>query len=125
MYFSHTRSHNAPIHDPILIDGSPLSFKDSTKFLGVTIDSHLSWDNHIHNIIRNSVSRATGILYKLRYLLDDKTLFMLYNALILPHLNYCNIVLGNFATSKLNSITSTYSEKGYSCLYTLRISRRN
>ena len=49
MYFSHNRSHNAPIHDPILIDGSPLSFKDSTKFLGVTIDSHLSWDNHIHN----------------------------------------------------------------------------
>ena len=66
------------IHDPILIDGSPLSFKDSTKFLGVTIHSHLSWDNHIHNIC-NSVSRATGILYKLRYLLDDKTLFLLYN----------------------------------------------
>ena len=103
MYFSHNRSHNAPIHDPILIDGSPLSFKDSTKFLGVTIDSHLSWDNHIHNIC-NSVSRATGILYKLRYFLDDKTLFMLYNALILPHLNYCNIVWGNSATTKLNSI---------------------
>ena len=103
IYFSHNRSHNAPIHDPILIDGSPLSFKDSTKFLGVTIDSHLSWDNHIHNIC-NSVSRATGILYKLRYLLDDKTLFMLYNALILPHLNYCNIVWGNSATTKLNSI---------------------
>ena len=47
IYFSHNRSHNAPIHDPILIDGSPLSFKDTTKFLGVTIDSHLSWDNHI------------------------------------------------------------------------------
>ena len=77
MYFSHTCSKNAPIHDPILIDGFPLSFKDSTKFLGVTIDSHLSRDNHIHNIC-NSVSRAIGILYKLRYLLDDKTLFMLY-----------------------------------------------
>ena len=124
MYFSHTRSHNAPIHDPILIDGSPLSFKDSTKFLGVTIDLHLSWDNHIHNIICNSVSRATDILYKLRYLLDDKTLFMLYNALILPPLNYCNIVIGKFRHKQVK-LNITYSEKGYSCSYTRRISRRN
>ena len=82
MHFSNSRIYNYDLNSPILVDGSPLNVKDSTKFLGLTLDSHLSWDNHIHNIC-NSISKAIGVLYKLKYFLDEKTLFMLYNTSIL------------------------------------------
>ena len=103
MHFSNSRIYNYDLNSPILVDGSPLNVKDSTKFLGLTLDSHLSWDNHIHNIC-NSISKAIGVLYKLKYILDEKTLFMLYNTLILPHISYCNIVWGNSGKTKVNPI---------------------
>ena len=104
MHFSNTNTHNVQLlTSPILIDGLPLTIQDSTKFLGVTIDSKLTWDNHIHNI-SNSISKAIGILYKLKHILNEKILFMLYNTLILPHINYCNIVWGNCCKTKINSL---------------------
>ena len=62
---------------------TPLVEKGSNKFLGVTIDSCLSWNYHIHNV-HTSVSRGIGILYRLKNFVSQKSLIILYNALILP-----------------------------------------
>ena len=71
--------------------------------LGVKIDSNLSWNEHIHNI-HTSISRNTGILYKLKHFLSERSLLILYNSLILSHIIYCNIVWGNCSTTKINSL---------------------
>ena len=96
-------AHTPPVNCNIHINGVPLTEKLSTKFLGVTIDANLNWHEHILNITK-SISKNTGILYKLKKLLSTKSLFMLYNALILPYLNYCNIVWGNCSITKINQL---------------------
>ena len=87
----------------VLIDGSPLTEKQSTKFLGVIIDSHLTWNEHILNV-HKTISRNIGILYKLRHFLSEKSLLVLYNSLILSHILYSNIIWGNCSITKINSI---------------------
>ena len=55
----------------------------STNFLGVTIDNQLTWRDHIQGV-RKKVSKAIGVLSKVRHFVPNKTLKTLYNALILP-----------------------------------------
>ena len=59
-----------------------------TTFLGVTLDEHLTWKLHIHNIARK-VSKAVGIIYKSSFCLDNSSLRILYFSLIYPYLFYC------------------------------------
>ena len=90
---------------------------------------------YIHSINR-SISRNTGILYKLKEFLSEKSLLILYNSFILFHIHYCNIVWGNCSTTNINSllliqkrairnITNSsylaYTEPLFNCLKTLRI----
>lgn len=103
MYFKHAHSHADYFPYPILIDDVPLERKRSTKFLGVTIDELLNWNEHIHNITI-SISRNIGLLFKIKRLVPSKTLVMLYNSLILPYITYCNIVWATSSKTKINSI---------------------
>ena len=111
--FIRFKPHSSQAMDPhynIRINGLPLTELKSTKFLGVTIDSSLSWNDHIHNV-HNAVSRGIGILYRLKDLIAQNSLVILYNALILPFITYCNIVWGNCGTTKINSILLLQSEQ--------------
>jgi hypothetical protein len=87
----------------ITLDNSQIKQVRSTKFLGVEIDEFLSWRDHIKKI-ESKVSAITGILGRIRYKLSEDTACLLYNTLILPHLNYCNIVWGNNYKCALNKI---------------------
>ena len=59
-----------------------------TKFLGITIDNKLNWKTHINNL-RTKVSKTIAILYKMKPILDQKSLHLLYCSLVLPHISYC------------------------------------
>ena len=50
------------------------------------------------------VSRNVGILQKLRYIIPQYCLIMLYNCLILPYLQYCCIVWGCIGMTTLNPL---------------------
>ena len=102
MHFSNSQSHTA--HNINLsIDNVPIVEKKSTKFLGVILDSNLTWNEHLQKI-HTAVSKATGILWRLKPMLTKNTLLILYNSFVLPHLNYCNIVWGNCSQSKIDSL---------------------
>ncbi len=57
----------------------------------------LSWKSHI-NHVHNKLSRSISVLNKAKHVLDHKSLYILYSALILPCLNYCSEVWGNTHT---------------------------
>jgi len=63
----------------------------STKFLGVNINTENGWKDHINEVTKK-ISRALGIIRRIRYKLTTKTAMLLYDALILSHITYCNIV---------------------------------
>ena len=62
-----------------------------TTFLGIIIDSGLTWKNHIKSI-STKIARGVGILSKLKHSLPKHVLRSLYFTLIYPHLTYCMTV---------------------------------
>ena len=71
----------------ILINRQAIEQKDSVKYLGVLIDSKLTFKQHI-TAISKKVSRATGMMYKLRPFVNKKILQMTYYTLVYPFLTY-------------------------------------
>ena len=57
------------------------------NFLGIIINKHVKWNNHI-NKIANNIARTNGILNRLKHFLAPGILVNIYNCLILPHLYY-------------------------------------
>ena len=75
----------------VKLNSTQIERKTCTKFLGVYINENLEWSDHVKHIT-TPISRNIGILYKVRYLVSDKVLLMIYNTLILPYISYCNIL---------------------------------
>ena len=76
---------------------------DHVKYLGVIIDSKLTWQQHI-NYLTVKISRSLYMLSKLKYTLNTKTLLTLYYTLIYPYYNYCCTVWGTAAECHLNRL---------------------
>ena len=49
----------------------------SAKYFGVTIDNHLSFNQHI-SLLENKVARSVGVISKLRIYLPQSSLVILY-----------------------------------------------
>ena len=76
----------------------------TAKSLGVTIDDNLDWGSHMEKIIKK-VSSGIGAIKRVRHLVPQATLQLIYQALIHPHFNYCNTVWGNCGiTLRLNRV---------------------
>ena len=48
----------------------------------------MTWKNHTDNI-SNKCMRVIGTLNRIKHILPTQTRILLYNSLILPHINYC------------------------------------
>ena len=62
-------------------------------FLGLHINSRLTWDSHIKEV-STKIMRTTGIINKLQLTFPKNILLSIYNSLILPHINYCILSWG-------------------------------
>jgi len=69
------------------INNNVIEKVDTFKFLGIHIDSTLSWHKHI-NETSNKISKTNGILSYLSRFIPSKILLIIYNSLVLSHLNY-------------------------------------
>ena len=76
---------------------------ENTRFLGVIIDSNLTWTHHI-NEIENKVAKNIGIIYRLSFYLPKTVLRTLYCSLILPYFYYCNLVWADTYQSHLKNV---------------------
>ena len=97
--------YNTPMKQRITlkIHKKAIAESDYIKYLGIMIDSTLSWNIRI-NKISKTISRATGLLYKIRPFVNNKILKMLYYSLVYPHLNYVTEVWGSADPVHLNRI---------------------
>ena len=74
---------------------------ESVKFLGIYIDKHLTWKEHI-NIISSKISRAIFAINRVKHILPHKSLKSLYYTLIHSHITYGIQAWGNGNTKKLD-----------------------
>ena len=106
----------------------------TAKSLGVTIDDNLDWGSHMEKIIKK-VSSGIGAIKRVRHLVPQATLQLIYQALIHPHFNYCNTVWGNCGITLRNKLQklqnraarvltfSDYDEDAYYPFWTPRMQK--
>ena len=98
--------YNKPIKQRITlkIHKKAISESEYIKYLGIMVDSTLTWNIHIDKISK-TISRATGLLYLfIRPFVTNKILKMFYHSLVYPHLNYATEVWGSADSTYLDRI---------------------
>ena len=102
---------------PSKVDDIPLKLPDlninninikrvnSMKFLGVILDQHLNWKEHL-KLIENKTSKCIGIMHRAKYLLNHKCLKHIYFAFIHSYLNYCNMAWASTYPSHLRKLVN-------------------
>ena len=78
----------------LVIDDVVINRTNHTKFLGVMVDQHLTFESHVR-YIKGKISRGIGILHKAKRLLQATSLFTLYYSFVYPYFTYCIAVWGN------------------------------
>ena len=73
------------------IGNEPLERVPVFKYLGVLIDKHITFNEHIDCVV-GQASKKLGIFWKSREYLNRKTSVLLYKSLVLPHMDYCSLV---------------------------------
>ena len=90
---------NKPITNVTLkINNHAINEAKYVKYLGILIDSHLTFNHHIDEITKK-ISRSIGVLYKVRHYVNTKLLCNLYYAIIYPFLLYGITIWGNASRS--------------------------
>ena len=102
MIFHHYQRNITNIIPTLQINFEPIERVMEFNFLGLTIDEHLSWKPHIQKI-SNEIARALGIMCRLKNFLPTHVLRILYNSMILPHLQY-SILSWGFKPGRLDKL---------------------
>ena len=80
-----------------------LECKEFIKYLGILIDSHLTWKHHIDHIAIK-ISRTIGLISKIRHFVPKHTLINIYRSLVASYLSYGLIVWGQACKSYLDKL---------------------
>ena len=94
-FYMSISNRNLPVNLPaVILNNTNLESKLTGRYLGVTMDRGLKFDQHVRDVC-DKVSKNIGVIYRIRKLLNFETLKTLYYALIYPYLLYCNLAWGN------------------------------
>lgn len=80
-----------------------IEHKEYVKYLGVLIDENLTWKCHIDNIA-SKISKAIGVISRMRHFVPSSTLHNIYQSLILPYLTYGIVIWGQATQANQNKI---------------------
>ena len=64
------------------------------KYLGVSINQHLTWHNHIE-AIQSKVAQRLGVLKRIKHLLPIHSRKLYVSTMIIPILDYASIIWGD------------------------------
>ena len=87
----------------IIIDNKQIEQVSSIIFLGVHIHEHLDWKPHI-NSVSLKMSKSIGLINKIRSLISATARRLLYCTLVLPYIQYCNIIWAKTYSTNLEKI---------------------
>ena len=93
MIFHHRQKNISKLNLQLYINNTKIEQVKEFDFLGMVIDECMTWDSHI-NKIACKISRVNGVLSRLKRFVPSEILKIIYNALILPHLNYGILLWG-------------------------------
>ena len=142
VYFS--RKSSAGVHPPVDLNNSPVQLCESHKHLGIVLEKHLSFHEHIPKKIK-ICNKLIDTIKNLPFYLPRKSLLTIYKSFVRPHLDYSDIIYDNPENETLlnnlekvqyqaclaitgafqaTSRESLYRELGLECLQTRRWFRK-
>jgi hypothetical protein len=101
-----SRKRNRPVHPTLSMLGQNIPEVTVHKHLGVNISEDASWHIHIESIVEKAWKKV-HILRRLKFLLDWKSLDVIYITFIRPGLEYADILWSNitkYDSDKLDKI---------------------
>ena len=79
-----------PPHPPLCVGNTLLAESEYLTVLGVTYDSHLTFEKHLSNVSANA-ARKLGIVRKASYIYNDEKInATCFRSFVLPLLEYCS-----------------------------------
>ena len=87
----------------LLINKTAIKEEQYVKYLGLLIDSQLTFKCHIEEL-KKKISRTIGVLHKLKPFVTSTILTNVYYAIVYPFLLYGIIIWGNSSKTLLSSI---------------------
>ena len=105
----------------IALEGESVKYSDAFKYLGVTLDSSLSMNQHIDRI-KNKVSKMLGIFLRARPSLTIESANRLFKSMILPILDYCGAVFHRCGKGNEDSLECLQRRAGRIVLNTAHLS---
>ena len=140
-----SRKKNATAHPPFFFsNNSEIKLSLNQKHLGLTLDSKLSFNEHINDKIHQA-NKGVGLLRKLQTILPRNSLLTIYKSFIKPLLYYADVIYDQHSNAlfskkiesvqynaalaitgaiKGSSCEKLYQELGLEYLYQRRWSRR-
>ncbi len=82
------------VYPSLYLHGQLLNRVESHKHLGITFSSDMKWTSHIESILSKAFSRLNGIR-RIGHVVSRKVRESLYNALVLPVIEYGSILYDN------------------------------
>ena len=99
------RTHKRKVNHNVtlILNRKAIEQKKYVKYLGLLVDEHLTWEEHI-NSISKKLSRSIGIITLLRPCMETNLLVNLYYSLVYSHIIYGIHVWGSASLSVLGKI---------------------
>ena len=97
------------------IDDVNIEMVEEFNFLGLTMDTNLKWKKNTDKI-SNKCSKITGVLNILKHVFPQEIKYLLYNSLIVPHINYC-ITAWGFHRNRITIIKKNNTNNNCQQLY--------
>ncbi len=95
----------------VTVNGQELERVNQYKYLRVFLDTCLDWNDHI-GVTAGKISQRLGVLGRVRRHLTLDTAKMLYNSLVLPLFDYCDMVIGNLNKTNLRRLQKLQNRGG-------------
>ncbi len=100
---SRQRLSNIEIDPTIELGEGKIKRVKHSKTLGIIIDDQLLWKKQVETTV-SKVSKGIGMLRRIKSCVPKRTLIKVYNAIILPHFDYCSLVWSNCSEYLLDKL---------------------
>jgi hypothetical protein len=87
----------------LCVTGAVIPFVDKLKLLGVTLDNHLTFDQHVSHVVK-SCNYHIRSLHHIRSLIDHETAVIVACSIVATRLDYCNSVLNGITKTNISKL---------------------
>ena len=106
MIIGHSRKLNTLYKsNPLTINGTDIKRVTNTKSHGIVVDENLSWDEQ-YKTLKGKICGGFSSLEKLKSIIPQTKLCIVYYAIVESHLRYANDIWGSLPKTKLDALQS-------------------